>query len=993
MNLTSTDAGFSIDEVLLEELKGIALEKTMTVTTPFLLDNPDKVWLIGSGSVSLYTVQLVNGQETGKRFYFSDFGSHEWLLGFDISSSHFEVAFSVDANEDTLLYEMNFEDFHALFNKSEQWKQAIVDGVENWLEKLFAAIADNEIHPKVLPDFSVKAEDRLILKKGEKISSQRGVLWSKFSIKESDSLRINSISTLKTENTINLLVPLSRKTFFESTRNIGMRFFETKQALEESEAWVGLRVLENSILEIEKAEIDYNNEKERELLQQKYEMQYSKTLEALQQTEAILNKNKVDKYAKRLRLDTENHLYDACQIVGSWNDILFDLPPEEDNLEGESLDPLGDICRASQIRYREIFLRKNWWKQDNGALLGFLKANNHPVALMPTGGGYDAYDPETKDTFNIRNKEEAEMIDALAYTFYKPFPNKVLTLWDIVRFGVFKDYKEVFLLILMGLMATSVGLSVPIFTAVLFDYVVPNADRFQILHIGVALFAAMVGFILFEITENFALLRLETRMESRLQSAVWDRLLDLPPTFFRQFTTGDLAERAMGINEIRKMLSGVVVTSLLGSLFSLLNFGLLFFFSASLAWLAFSIALFQLLVVYWLGRWQIGQEKKVLEYEGKTQGIVLQLLTGIAKFRVTGTEIRAFTHWLNHYNKQKKYAYRAEHIQNIQSTFNGAMPIVANALIFMVLMQNLENNGISTGAFLAFESAFGSFLAAMLGMSTSLMTIFQVMPIYERTKPILETLPETNESKTNPGKLRGDIEINQLDFKYEKDGPFILQDINISLTAGDYVAFVGPSGSGKSTLVRLLLGFEQFDAGNIYYDEHELGKLDLRLVRRQIGVVLQEGELMPGDILSNIIGNSAHLTVEDAWEAAKLAALEEDIKQMPMGMHTIINEGATTLSGGQKQRLLIAKTIVNKPSIIIFDEATSALDNRTQSIVTDSLNKLQATRIVIAHRLSTIKDVDKIFVFDKGRIVQAGSFEELMAVEGLFKELASRQIE
>lgn len=382
-----------------------------------------------------------------------------------------------------------------------------------------------------------------------------------------------------------------------------------------------------------------------------------------------------------------------------------------------------------------------------------------------------------------------------------------------------------------------------------------------------------------------------------------------------------------------------------------------------------------------------------MEYEGKTRGLVLQLLTGISKFRVTGTEIRAFTHWLNDFSKMKNYSYQALHIQNIQNMINSVTPILFTAIIYLTLMLSPAYENMTTGQFLAFSAAYGAFTGAMIAMSEALLTVYQVFPIYERTRPILESLPEADSGKANPGQLKGNIEVSQVNFRYEEDGPLVLQDVSFKLEAGDYVAFVGPSGSGKSTLVRLLLGFEKPESGVIFYDDQELNQLDIRLVRRQIGTVLQEGQLTPGDIHSNIVGSSPHLTMDDAWEAARMAAIDDDIKHMPMGMHTIINEGSSTLSGGQKQRLLIAQTLVRKPRLIIFDEATSALDNRTQGVITHSLNNLQATRIVIAHRLSTIRNVDKIIVFDKGRVVQSGSYEELMSIDGPFRDLAARQIE
>jgi ABC-type bacteriocin/lantibiotic exporter with double-glycine peptidase domain len=297
----------------------------------------------------------------------------------------------------------------------------------------------------------------------------------------------------------------------------------------------------------------------------------------------------------------------------------------------------------------------------------------------------------------------------------------------------------------------------------------------------------------------------------------------------------------------------------------------------------------------------------------------------------------------------------------------------------------------TTGNFIAFSVAYLNMSNGLLQMGGALISALNVIPLYERAKPIFETLPEVDPSKVHPGRLNGEIEVNGVDFRYDPDGPPVLHDVSFHVKPGEFVALVGSSGSGKSTLLRLLLGFEQPESGTIYYDGKDIGTLDIQEVRRQIGVVLQSGGVMTGTVLKNIIGTS-RLTVDDAWEAARMVGLDEDINEMPMGMQSAMSVGGRTLSGGQRQRLLIARAIVHRPRMLFFDEATSALDNRTQAIVTRSLDNLQATRLVIAHRLSTIIHADRIIVLEKGRIVETGTYEALLNQGGLFAELARRQI-
>jgi len=357
---------------------------------------------------------------------------------------------------------------------------------------------------------------------------------------------------------------------------------------------------------------------------------------------------------------------------------------------------------------------------------------------------------------------------------------------------------------------------------------------------------------------------------------------------------------------------------------------------------------------------------------------------------VAGAEDRALAVWSQQFGLQKGLSFRARSQANNLATFNAAVPIVTSMALFAAVTL-LPAGSLSLGSFLAFNAAAVQLFFGALAASSALSSLVQIVPLYERARPVLEALPEVDVSKTDPGDLGGDVEISHVSFRYHADGPLVLKDVSVHVRPGEFVAFVGPSGAGKSTLVRLLLGLESPTAGSIYYDRADLAGLDLQAVRRQLGVVLQNSRILSGDIFSNIIGASL-LTLEDAWEAARLSGLDQDIEQMPMGMYTVVAEGASTLSGGQRQRLMIARAVVAKPRILLFDEATSSLDNKTQAIVSRSLEGLRATRIVVAHRLSTIQGADRIYVLDGGRVVEQGRYEELMGQGGLFAELAKRQL-
>ncbi len=501
---------------------------------------------------------------------------------------------------------------------------------------------------------------------------------------------------------------------------------------------------------------------------------------------------------------------------------------------------------------------------------------------------------------------------------------------------------------------------------------------------------ATLGISAFELTRAIAMQRISSgRIGNAVQMALVHRLLFLPAIFFRRYTAADLSNRLLGVGMIFRLFNGSTQAAVLGWFFGLSSLICLLFIDTTLACAALLLVVLEVTLIVGLSRLRLKLEQQKYLLQGKLASRIFQLLNGIAKLRASGAEKRAFTLWAKDFTRQKALDYQARQLSNTIAVIESSYPVVASMLLFAVTALFLPK--LSTGDFVFFNTAFAQFLASTSAMFTALALLIPVIPLYQRAKPILEAVPELSETRKTPGTLTGAIEISHVTFRYTPDGPIVLNDLSIRIKPGQFIAFVGPSGSGKSTIYRLLLGFEQPEYGAIYYDGQDLSGLDIGAVRQQLGVVLQNGKLMPGDIFTNIVG-SAPLTLDDAWKAAQMAGLADDIKAMPMGMHTMIAEGASTFSGGQKQRLMIARAIVNKPSILLFDEATSALDNRTQAMISEGIEKLNATRIVIAHRLSTIVKADQIFVIDAGQVVESGNYEELMAMDGVFALLAKRQI-
>jgi ATP-binding cassette subfamily C protein len=681
----------------------------------------------------------------------------------------------------------------------------------------------------------------------------------------------------------------------------------------------------------------------------------------------------------------------ACRIVGAELDITIVPPPHSATAAARS-DPVEAIARASRIRSRRVVLRDAWWREDNGPLLGFRAEGRSPVVLRyRPARGYSCLEPDDASEVDV-DGALADTLAPFAFTFYRSFPEAALSIRDVLRFGVHGCGSEMRSVVAMTVLAALLGMIPPVATGIVFDSLIPGAQRSQLVQMTAILVVCALSVTMFQVVRSVALLRIEGKMGNAVQCAVWDRLLALPMSFFRPYTAGELAVRAMGIDGIRQIVSGSTLTAVVAGVTSLGNYLLLFRYSTRLAlWATLLIAL-ALAVTFLGGYTQLSHQRGVAALQSRTSGVVLQLLSSIAKLRVAGAEAHAFSSWATRFAEQRRLQFRVRSVGNWVAAFNAGFPTAASMLVFWAALAPLTvSHTMRTGDFLAFMAAFGICLTSVITASNALLSTLLAVPLYEQARPILVTPPEVDGAKEDPGELTGAVDIEHVSFRYEADGPLALRDITVNAKPGEFVAFVGPSGSGKSTVMRLLLGFESPEAGSIRYDGRELGGLDLRALRRQIGVVLQSGRLMTGDIYTNIVG-SAPVPMEVAWEAARMAGFADDIRQMPMGMHTVISEGGGTLSGGQRQRLMIARAIVHRPRILLFDEATSALDNRTQAIVSRSLEGLSATRIVIAHRLSTIMRADRIYVLRRGELVQCGSYDQLVQERGLFAELASRQI-
>jgi NHLM bacteriocin system ABC transporter ATP-binding protein len=692
----------------------------------------------------------------------------------------------------------------------------------------------------------------------------------------------------------------------------------------------------------------------------------------------------------KTKTESADPLLAACQIIAGELRAPIDIPPRPTSVR-QDFTEVTEIARAARLRVRQTLLRGAWWKQDVGPLVSWHGERRDPVGLIRAAGGhYTMIDPAT----GARRKVDRSLAMELgpeAVTFYSPLPSRPLAFRDLLIFSI-RHASGNFGRI--GLAVVAIGLLslvAPLITEILVNSVIPRTELDQLVFCALALAVTAIATAGVQAMEGLAMLRLEGLIDWKLQAAVIDRMLRLPASLFREYTVGDFVGRSMGIDAARRIFTGSVLRGLMAGLFCWLSIGLMLYYDLKLGLVALALTAVRALLILFTSAVRLHHESKYFELQGKVSGFVLQLISGIGKLRVAAATVRSLAVWSRQFATQRQHFLASQQAANALGVFESSFPLIATLIIFAVATSTKSSLLLNIGGFLAFFTAFGQSLGSVgawaAGMSEALIAI----PHLTRLRPLISGVAEVSEDRKSPGELSGSVEFSRLTFRYVSNGPPVLDNVSLRITAGEYVAIVGPSGSGKSSLFRLLLGFEKPESGAVFFDGKAIDTLDISAVRRQLGVVLQNGTLATGSIYENICGG-VQLPLEQAWEAARLAGLDADIKTMPMGMHTVVSEGVNTLSGGQRQRVMIARAVARRPRILLFDEATSALDNQSQAVVSASLGNLNVTRIVIAHRLSTVRQVDRIIVLVDGKVVQSGSFAELSNTPGMFASFAQRQL-
>ncbi|MCR5432653.1 MAG: ATP-binding cassette domain-containing protein [Lachnospiraceae bacterium] len=646
------------------------------------------------------------------------------------------------------------------------------------------------------------------------------------------------------------------------------------------------------------------------------------------------------------------------------------------------------LLRPSGIMRRHVILRKNWYRDCMGAMLGIRKDDGSVVALIPGRfSGYSFFDRKTGKMVRLSRKTQ-DMIEPEAIAFYKPFPLEKMTVRSFVRYiaGQVEGADIILLLISMGII-TGTGMILPVMNEVLFSDVIGSGSNSMLLGAAIFMICVTVGGLLFTSIRGLLTAKIGLKLDLQVEAATMMRILSLPASFFKNYSAGELSSRAANVTGLCGNIVTMIFTTGLTALLSLVYILQIFAYAPSLVWPAFTVMFITLMVTMIQVVMRVRVNRERMDIAGKESGMSFQMISGVQKIRLSGAERRAFARWGSLYAKEAVLEYDPPLFLKIGKVITLAVSLIGTIVIYSAAVRS----GVSVAEYYAFSAAYGIVSTAFTALSDIADTVAEIRPMIEMASPIFEAVPEIAVDKPIVTRLSGGIELNNITFRYVEDMPPVLDDLTLKIRSGQYVAIVGGTGCGKSTLMRIMLGFETPQKGAVYFDGRDLKRLDLKSLRRRIGTVLQGGKLLVGSIFENIVVSDPGLTMDDAWEAAEISGLADDIRNMPMGMYTMISEGQGGISGGQRQRLLIARAIAPKPKILMLDEATSALDNITQKQVSDALGKMNCTRIVIAHRLSTIMQCDRIVMLDGGKIVEDGTYDELIAANGKFAELVARQ--
>ncbi len=974
------------------------------------LDDANFVWFVESGSLDVFAIESAHDKQSDsglKHVFRADSG--DLALPFIMSDS--ALRFVARGTAGAALRRVPFDSLLRANLTSE-----LSNCVDAWITALCDAVTRDIT---LLPQFAkrVEATGEIVMAKGTVMVARRGVRWAS---EDANERGVKYLSTESMGGANSRYAPLTpsawidvgeQGTFFISTTEELVNEGKLLCALDDFHNLIGnAELLNRQLLAADMANAQLATRHHRLARERTARQRFFSTLRRGTRLFRGHSTNDLDE-------DWHGALASALSEIGDWEGISFDGGHEHLS-RGHELD---EILRATGVRYRRVALTEdeNWWRNDSGALLGFFRERDEPVALLPHW--YGGYRMISAGGARRVNATRALSLHPYAWSFLRSLPeDRIASRTDVVRVAKHRLGSDLLRLVLLGVVAGMVMLTPAVVTGVIANYIIPaNAHGSLVQLISLLIALGAIGTLL-RILQGSTLLKIEARLALRLDAVIQDRIFKLSPEFIRKFTSGNLATRARTFRDLRDRVSGTVVHSFLSAVFLLPMFGLLFFYDTTIGFLSLILGAIGVILGAVLGLRQFEPQRRWFAAYRDMSSVLRQFFRGIGKLQTTGAQASAYAIWAHRYREQQQ-AYLDIGVYDHHLVALGvAAPAFAAAMLLAAGWALFEGR---TGDFLTIYTASMVFYLAVTRLGDSFAAIAGVLPGVEQVQPLLaeapdphlvtklttgsldvrtsagfrfglsdrSTLSEVLEKREQDAEMRGELHLQHVSWGYE-EGPLVLDDVSVRARPGEFVAIVGESGAGKSTLLRLALGLAHPLSGSISYDGHDIERMDAVAIRRHIGVVLQDGDLPEGSIEEAINGVSSSLTTDDAWRAARIASVSDDIEAMPMGMHTVIGPNAASLSGGQVQRIQIAAALVRNPRILFLDEATNWLDNRSQADVMKNIDGLEITRIVVAHRLSTIRNADQIYVLQAGKIVQHGTYERLVDVEGKFRDLVQRQL-
>ncbi len=942
---------------------------------PVTLDDPSQVYLVVSGAVDVFLFEVHDGKLASNARHLVRAEAGHLVFGLEADDSSL-VAIGKGL-PGTRLAKMQRSALADIALAEELASQ-----VDVWISAVSSAVAE-PIEPRPRPDLVIDpASAPTSLEVSAKIVSSRPgtVMWIAASGGEPSYL-----GTEELPRDGSGFVPLNSDTWLALAQRSETRLATSAQLANEGRLLECLEDFHRLVLSAEQLN---------RLLLQADAVNEQATREALRRRDAESAASALNRLLDRQHAYTANDgsaLMSALALIGQRQGIVFKSPVRRAGTADEA-PSLPEVLRSSGVRARKVRLDREdrWWLGDSGAMLGFRAADGQPVALLPHWTGrYRMVDPVKGTTRRLSAEAAQELADEawLCYpTFPKEQPAGVLNLASVASQGIAGDLAR---FAIAGIAAAVLMQAPAVAIGVLTDWVLVSASGGMLVQVVVALGSFAVVGVVLQVLLGTSLMRLEGRVAARVSAAAWDRVLSLPPSFLRTFTTGDLATRMASFQWMRDQISGLVANSLLAVVFLAPTLAIPFVYDVTLAVVSLSLAVLSVAIGAVVGFRQFGPQRRGFAAERRATSDLLQFIGGISKLRGAGAEPSAFARWARHYRERHLAAIAVSRMNEHLVSLGAAMPALIGAVLCGVALSR-GSGRLSVSDFLVVYAVAMTFYGAAASLTRSFEAVAAAVPAYEQVKPVLRERPEPSGRGDSAFEIGGDVRFDHVSFRYDPDVELITE-VSIAARPGEFIAIVGDSGSGKSTLMRLGLGLEAPISGSVYYDGRDVAFLDRYALRRQLGVVTQDGALQPGTLSDNIIGMGDDLTIEDAWSAARRADIADEISDMPMQLHTVVTEGSM-FSGGQTQRIRIAAALARNPRVVWLDEATSWLDSRSQAQVMAGIERLAATRIVIAHRLSTIRQADRIYVMQSGRVVQAGDFKELYDAGGVFRRLVERQL-